>query len=95
MYTRIHDAFNRPISSAPDAWIDVVEREKVPGMGAALRVTPSTRRCLNLGSYNYLGFASHDPYCTQRVRMCELCGLIALFFSVVGISVRFASLTRV
>ena len=29
--------------------------------------TENTRRCLNLGSYNYLGFASHDEYCTPRV----------------------------
>lgn len=26
-----------------------------------------TKRCLNLGSYNYLGFAASDPYCTARV----------------------------
>ncbi len=25
------------------------------------------RRCLNLGSYNYLGFANQDPYCTPQV----------------------------
>lgn len=24
-------------------------------------------RCLNLASYNYLGFAAQDPYCTPRV----------------------------
>lgn len=29
--------------------------------------TENTIRCLNLGSYNYLGFASHDEYCTPRV----------------------------
>ncbi len=26
-----------------------------------------SRRCFNLGSYNYLGFAANDPYCTPRV----------------------------
>ncbi|MBN8487490.1 MAG: hypothetical protein J0M20_07180 [Burkholderiales bacterium] len=26
-----------------------------------------TLRCLNLASYNYLGFAAQDPYCTPRV----------------------------
>ena len=25
------------------------------------------KRCLNLGSYNYLGFAAADAYCTPRV----------------------------
>lgn len=29
--------------------------------------TGETIRCLNLGSYNYLGFAGHDDYCTPRV----------------------------
>jgi len=68
MYMRIHDVFNRPIASAPDAWIEVVEREPAGGRGYELRTTERTRSCLNLGSYNYLGFAAADPYCTQRVR---------------------------
>ncbi|XP_020397335.2 long chain base biosynthesis protein 2a [Zea mays] len=29
--------------------------------------TSNTTRCLNLGSYNYLGFAAADEYCTPRV----------------------------
>lgn len=33
----------------------------------ALRLTGMKRRCLNLGSYNYLGFAAADEYCTPRV----------------------------
>jgi hypothetical protein len=32
-----------------------------------LLLTGRTRRCLNLGSYNYLGFAAADEYCTPRV----------------------------
>ncbi|PWZ07052.1 Long chain base biosynthesis protein 2a [Zea mays] len=31
------------------------------------RRTSNTTRCLNLGSYNYLGFAAADEYCTPRV----------------------------
>ena len=31
MYYRIHDTFNRPICSAPDAWVDVMERTPVDG----------------------------------------------------------------
>lgn len=31
------------------------------------RRLPDTRHCLNLGSYNYLGFAAADEYCTDRV----------------------------
>lgn len=29
--------------------------------------TGNSRHCLNLGSYNYLGFAAQDEYCTPRV----------------------------
>ncbi|KAF8063767.1 long chain base biosynthesis protein 2d [Scenedesmus sp. PABB004] len=69
MYRRIHDCWNRPISSAPGAWIDVMERVDIDGR--AMRVDPDvtgrTQRCLNLGSYNYLGFAAADEYCTPRV----------------------------
>lgn len=36
-------------------------------MRKELNVTGRTRRCLNLGSYNYLGFAAADEYCTPRV----------------------------
>jgi serine palmitoyltransferase len=67
MYYRIHDCWNRPISSAPDAWIDVMERTPVDGQ-KPLQLTGKKLRCLNLGSYNYLGFAAQDPYCTPRVQ---------------------------
>ncbi|KAL0024670.1 hypothetical protein WJX77_007715 [Trebouxia sp. C0004] len=67
MYYRIHDCWNRPIASAPDAWIDVMSRSAPSGQ-AALEVTGKTQRCLNLGSYNYLGFAAADEYCTPRVQ---------------------------
>jgi serine palmitoyltransferase len=43
-----------------------MERTPVAGQ-APLRTTGATLRCLNLGSYNYLGFAAQDPYCTPRV----------------------------
>lgn len=60
LYKRIHDCWNRPIVSAPDGWIDVIEREPIS------LVEPGTTRCLNLGSYNYLGFAAADEFCTDR-----------------------------
>ena len=58
VYHRIQDVFNRPISSQPGRVIDVLERTTVDG-NKTLTVTPdkTTRACLNLGSYNYLGFA--------------------------------------
>ncbi|KAI8111776.1 hypothetical protein M9435_004275 [Picochlorum sp. BPE23] len=69
MYYRVHDCWNRPICSAPTNWIDVMERSEVNGQNP-INVTGRTIRCLNLGSYNYLGFAAHDVYCTPRVNAC-------------------------
>ncbi|WOL16940.1 hypothetical protein Cni_G25728 [Canna indica] len=66
IYHRIQDCFGRPIASAPDAWIDVVDRYSNDN-NKTLHRTSNTSRCLNLGSYNYLGFAAGDEYCTPRV----------------------------
>eukprot|EP00897_Mesotaenium_endlicherianum_P009888 jgi/Mesen1/8928/ME000548S08438 len=66
LYHRIQDCWNRPIASAPDSWFSVVERDSEDN-NKTLRRTENTKRCLNVGSYNYLGFAATDPYCTQRV----------------------------
>ncbi|KAJ9521949.1 hypothetical protein QJQ45_024829 [Haematococcus lacustris] len=76
MFFRIRDCWNRPIASAPDAWIDVMERSDL-GFTSGFRplhLLETTKRCLNLGSYNYLGFAAADEYCTPRVQstMAEL-----------------------
>ncbi|XP_062105349.1 long chain base biosynthesis protein 2a [Humulus lupulus] len=66
LYLRIQDCFGRPIASAPDAWFDVVERFSEDN-NKTLKRTSKTTKCLNLGSYNYLGFAASDEYCTPRV----------------------------
>ncbi|RVX17924.1 Long chain base biosynthesis protein 2a [Vitis vinifera] len=66
LYLRIQDCFGRPISSAPDAWFDVVERFSNDN-NKTLKRTTKISKCLNLGSYNYLGFAASDEFCTPRV----------------------------
>ena len=66
MFYRIHDCWNRPLAGPPDAYVDVVDRTPPRGQ-APLALTGTTTRCLNLGSYNYLGFAAADEYCTPRV----------------------------
>ncbi|GER53797.1 serine palmitoyltransferase [Striga asiatica] len=71
LYTRIQDCFNRPISSAPNAWVDVVERISNDNNKTLIRTNRVTK-CLNLGSFNYLGFAAEDEYCTPRV--CKALG---------------------
>mmetsp|Transcript_19262 Transcript_19262/g.34826 ORF Transcript_19262/g.34826 Transcript_19262/m.34826 type:complete len:509 (-) Transcript_19262:541-2067(-) len=69
-FKRVCDCYNHVIGSAPDAWVDVMERVDVTGMGACdqqLELTGKRNPCVNLGSYNYLGFAAQDEYCTPRV----------------------------
>ncbi len=66
---RIQDCFNRPISSRPGAWIDVMN-QKFSSSGPEMELTGGTTRCFNLGSYNYLGFADDwDSTCGKPV--CE------------------------
>ncbi|XP_019186061.1 PREDICTED: long chain base biosynthesis protein 2a-like [Ipomoea nil] len=66
LYHRIQDCFGRPICSPPDVWFDVVERVSSDNNKTLKRTTKVTR-CLNMGSYNYLGFGASDEYCTPRV----------------------------
>ena len=41
-----------------------------------LLLTGRTLRCLNLASYNYLGFGAQDHYCTPRVKQAmQECGV--------------------
>lgn len=69
MYGNIEDTFNRPIYSSPEDFIDVAIRAPEPSRGyfARLTATPASRRCLNLGSYNYLGFGGVNEHCTPVV----------------------------
>lgn len=60
MYHRIHDCFNRPFTGPPGAKIKVIQRKSKDNDGVNLRGdmnNPKTMECVNLGSYNYLGFA--------------------------------------
>ena len=56
LYHRIQDCWGRPIASSPGSHIDVMER-KSPDNNCTMEVTGKTKRCINVGSYNYLGFA--------------------------------------
>jgi hypothetical protein len=67
LYHRIQDCWNRPINSNPGAYIDVITRESNDN-NCTLKVTDQTTHCLNLGSYNYLGFADDwANTCRERV----------------------------
>eukprot|EP01052_Picozoa_sp_SAG31_P046836 SAG31_NODE_9119_length_1330_cov_1.632819_1_plen_307_part_01 len=58
LYLRTHDVFDRPVCSAPGPYIDVAMR-KFTMMQSEIPETGEKKRCLNLGSYNYLGFATN------------------------------------
>ncbi|XP_066280595.1 serine palmitoyltransferase 2-like [Branchiostoma lanceolatum] len=64
LYTRIRDCWNRPICSVPSAEFDVSERVSNDG-NWHLRLTGKSKRCVNLGSYNYLGFAEKSGPCAD------------------------------
>lgn len=63
LFGRISDCWDRPISSKPGAFVDVMDR-KGSRFTCDLELTGTTTKLLNLGSYNYLGFA--DGKCTPQ-----------------------------
>lgn len=69
-YKPVEDCWNRPIASAADSTIDVVirKRDAPYGILGPLQMTDEIRKCVNLGSYNYLGFGGYDDKCTPEVR---------------------------
>lgn len=59
---RIDDCFARPVHGAPGRYIKCFERER---KGKSYSYTGESRECLNLSSYNYLGFAQSKGVCTD------------------------------
>lgn len=66
LYTRIRDCWNRPIDSRPSRVIGVVERE-TKDFNQTFSFSGRILPCINLGSYNYLGFAEDTPHVTNNV----------------------------
>jgi len=69
VYNPLSDCLNRPVSSAPTSTIEVClrKRERDEGIGgkyAPLVMTGEKSECINLASYNYLGYGGVDPDCT-------------------------------
>ena len=56
LYHRLQDCWNRPLCSGPGVYVDVMERVSTDN-NCTLKTSGKSTRCLNLGSYNYLGFA--------------------------------------
>ncbi|XP_048480293.1 serine palmitoyltransferase 2 [Plutella xylostella] len=64
VYRRVRHCFNRPITSAPAAEVTVKEWT-TSDYNWSFQFTGKERRCVNLGSYNYLGFASGTGECAE------------------------------
>ncbi|KAH3757522.1 serine palmitoyltransferase 1 [Pelomyxa schiedti] len=70
MYFAISDIFNRPISGGPGSWVPVMNRKwegDVLNNNLKLVLTGEERKCLNLSSYNYLGFGGFHPTVTPLI----------------------------
>ncbi|CUG92893.1 serine palmitoyltransferase, putative [Bodo saltans] len=66
LYRRIRDCWNRPIDSRPSRIIGVMERVS-HDYNATFELTGRIIPSINLGSYNYLGFAEDTPSITSSV----------------------------
>ncbi|XP_046410336.1 serine palmitoyltransferase 2 isoform X1 [Neodiprion virginianus] len=65
VYRRIRDCWNRPISSVPGAEVTLKDRV-THDYGWSFKFTGTETRCINLGSYNYLGFAESSGKCAEQ-----------------------------
>lgn len=64
VYRRIKDCWNCPITSCPADTL-VLKDRITKDYGWTFEFTGTETRCLNLGSYNYLGFAQNEGPCAS------------------------------
>ncbi|CAF0926774.1 unnamed protein product [Rotaria sp. Silwood1] len=75
LYKRVRDVFNQPIASMAGPIVDVMERV-TDDYNWTFRFTGRKIPAINLGSYNYLGFAENRGPCTeQAIRSIERYGV--------------------
>lgn len=65
VYRRVRDCWNRPICSVPGAMVTLKDR-LTKDHGWTFEFSGTETKCINLGSYNYLGFAESSGPCAQR-----------------------------
>lgn len=65
LYTRVRDCWNRPICSVPGAKVTLKDR-KTADHGWTFHFTGQKQEVINLGSYNYLGFAENVGPCARE-----------------------------
>ncbi|CDW52485.1 serine palmitoyltransferase 2 [Trichuris trichiura] len=66
VFMRIRDSWSRPICSAPGAEVTLLDRV-TKDYGWTFEFTGRKRTVINLGSYNYLGFAENCGTCAEQV----------------------------
>lgn len=75
VYQRVRDCFERPIASTPGPWFNVMERIS-KDEHFTFEFTGKETKILNLGSYNYLGFAEKNGKVTDHVaETIKKCGV--------------------
>ncbi|KGG52229.1 hypothetical protein DI09_19p110 [Mitosporidium daphniae] len=62
IYHRIRDCWNRPITGVPSSMINILIR-KSKDYNDTFEYTGESRSCINLASYNYLGFSQPEGPC--------------------------------
>uniref|UniRef100_A0AAY5EZC5 serine C-palmitoyltransferase n=1 Tax=Electrophorus electricus TaxID=8005 RepID=A0AAY5EZC5_ELEEL len=76
LYMRIRDGWNRPICSVPGAKMDLVERVSHDYNWTFSYTGRAVKDVVNMGSYNYLGFAENAGPCTNAAAAVTLkCGV--------------------
>ncbi|XP_012271798.1 serine palmitoyltransferase 2 [Orussus abietinus] len=65
VYRRVRDCWNRPICSVPGAMVTLKDRI-TRDYGWTFEFTGTESPCINLGSYNYLGFAESTGTCAEK-----------------------------
>lgn len=65
LYRRIRDCWNRPITTVPGATFEIMDRG-TPDCGWTFSYSGKTTKALNMGSYNYLGFAENRGRCADE-----------------------------
>lgn len=64
VYRRVRDCWNQPVCSVPGA--EVILKDRITkDYGWTFEYTGTYTKCLNLGSYNYLGFAEATGPCAD------------------------------
>ena len=78
LYARACGCFNQPICSNPGAYVDVLGRKRIGDQTYSrdFEMTGEKIHCLNLGSYNYLGFSeTQGPVSDSVVKSLSEIGL--------------------